>query len=76
MSLVLAFTYGAKIKVGDSKKSHWNVFEKGMSIDMTTWVRLLSSASYHILLAKLQGPMKLQGLEQAISSKIVFSHLA
>ena len=46
------YTYGTKIWGGDLKNSHWKVSKKGVKIHMMSQVKMRSSTTYHILLAK------------------------
>ena len=37
---------------GDLETSHWKVFEKGMKVNITSHIRVCSSTTYNILLAR------------------------
>ena len=52
-ALVLpTFTRGTEIWGGNLENSHQRVFEKGMKMHMMSHVKVCSSSTYHILLAK------------------------
>ena len=54
-ALVLpTFTYSIEIWGGDLKNSHWNVFEKGMTIHMMSHVNVQSLKTRPILFANLK----------------------
>ena len=46
------FTCGIEILESDLKKSYWKDSKKGMTIHMMSHVKVRSSTTYHILLAK------------------------
>ena len=47
-----SFIYGTKIWGGDLKNSPWKGFEKGMKMHVMSHIKVRSSITYHILVAK------------------------
>jgi len=69
--------YGARIWGGDLKSSHWKVSEKGMKMHMMSHVKVCSSTTYHILLAKFgELPIELYTLKLTMGFQQQLAHLS
>ena len=74
--VVPTFMCGTKIKGTDFKNSHWKVFEKGMKMQMISHVKVHSSTTYHVLLAKFGGlPIELYAFKLTMGFQQRFAHL-
>jgi hypothetical protein len=70
------FAYGIEIWGDDLKNSHWKDFEKGMKMHMMSHIKVCSSTTYRILLAKFEDlPMELYVLILTMSFQQCLAHL-
>ena len=74
--MLFTSTYGTETWEGNLKKSHWEVFEKGMKMHVMAHINVCSLTTYHISLAKfVELPKELYALELIMGFQQELTHL-